>query len=450
MNRKNIFSEYVLNLYLNKRFYIGCIICAALFVLRFFLPFLGDIPFLAVLIFAILLIYDYLTLFSNKNGIRAERSVTERFSNGDENEVAIHIESFYPFAIRLKVIDEIPFQFQKRDVSFSLVMAKYDKKIIRYQLRPVKRGVYEFGQVQVYAATSYHFFSRRFREGKPVSVPVYPSYLQMRKYRLMAMSNRLSESGLKKVRKLGHSLEFDQIKEYVTGDDYRTINWKATARKNQLMVNDYVDEKSQQIYCIIDKSRIMKMPFDGLSLLDYSINATLVLSNIAIMKGDKAGLLTFSEKPGSFLPADKRHSHMQKIMQALYNQKTRYLESDFEQLYIFIRRKISQRSLIVLFTNFESLGGMERQLPFLKKIAENHLLICVFFENTGITEMIQQPAFDLKEIYTHAVAENIAFEKRQIVKELNRNGIHTIYTAPKNLNVETLNKYLEIKARHLL
>lgn len=447
---KLFLRRYIGDLYLNNRFYAGCISCVLLFVFRFFLPFLGELPFLAILIFAILLTYDYLVLFSKKTGIIAGRNIADRLSNGDENEVSVHIESFYSFPVYLTLIDEIPFQFQKRDVSFAVEMGKRDKKIVRYQLRPVKRGVYEFGFIQIYASTSYRFLARRFREGSAVSVPVYPSYLQMRKYRLMAMSNRLSESGLKKVRKLGHSLEFDQIKEYVAGDDYRTINWKATARKNQLMVNNYVDEKSQQIYCVIDKSRIMKMPFDGLSLLDYAINTTLVLSNIAILKDDKAGLITFSEKIGSFLPADKRQGQMQKIMQALYSQKTRYLESDFEQLYIFIKRKISQRSLIVLFTNFESLSGMNRQLPFLKKIAENHLLVTVFFENTGLSELIEQPGRNLKEVYTRAIAENIAYEKRLIAKELNQNGILTIYTDPKNLSVETLNKYLEIKARHLL
>src|SRR5436305_8341549 len=99
---------------------------------------------------------------------------------------------------------------------------------------------------------------------------------------MMAISNRLSEAGIKKIHKIGHSMEFEQIKEYVAGDDYRTLNWKATARKGQPMVSNFTDEKSQQVYCIIDKGRLMKMPFNGLSLLDYAINASLVLSNVAL------------------------------------------------------------------------------------------------------------------------------------------------------------------------
>ena len=115
-------------------------------------------------------------------------------------------------------------------------------------------------------------------------VKVYPSYVQMRRYQLLAVSNRLQEAGVKRIRKIGHSMEFEQIKEYVRGDDYRTINWKATARKDGLMVNNYTDERSQQIYCLINKGRVMKMPFEGMTLLDHAINASLVLVECGIGK----------------------------------------------------------------------------------------------------------------------------------------------------------------------
>jgi uncharacterized protein (DUF58 family) len=272
----------------------------------------------------------------------------------------------------------------------------------------------------------------------------------MRKYQLMAISNRLSEVGIKKVRRIGHSMEFEQIKEYVQGDDVRTINWKATARKGQIMVNNFTDEKSQQVYCVIDKGRAMKMPFEGLSLLDYAVNASLVLLNIALLKQDKAGLITFSEKLSSFLKADKKAVQMNSILEVLYNQRTRYLESDFEKLYSLLRAKVSQRSLIVLFTNFESMSGMQRQLPFLRKIAANHLLVVVFFENTELRQLLDKPADDLESIYTKTVAEKFAYEKKLIVKELQKYGILSILTAPANVTVNTLNKYLELKARQLI
>lgn len=411
---------------------------------------MGIVPYAALLVLCFLLAYDYALLYPGTRGLFAVRSHAERLSNGDENEIRIDIENFYSFKVNVEVIDEIPHQFQRRDLHFYVTLEAGTTKVLKYYLRPVKRGQYEFGKINLFTASPVKLLNRKFIMGEPTEVPVYPSYLQLRKYQLMAISNRLSEAGVKKLRRIGHSMEFEQIKEYVSGDDYRTVNWKATARKGGLMVNNYTEEKSQQLYCIIDKSRVMKMPFDGLSLLDYSINTSLVLSNVALQKLDRAGLVTFAENISAFLPAEKRALQMQHILEALYNQKTRYLESDYERLYINIRRKITQRSLIILFTNFESLTGMRRQLPYLKKIAENHLLVTIFFENTELTKYISKDSVNLEGVYSKTVAENFAFEKRQIVKELNQSGILTILTAPQSLTVNALNKYLEIKARQLL
>jgi uncharacterized protein (DUF58 family) len=420
-----------------------------LFVCRFFLEWLGMIPYAAIGMLVIFAVADYFLLYRT-NGIVAIRSHAERLSNGDDNPIYIHFENRYSIPVNLNVIDEIPHQFQKRDVNFHISLKEGEKKFLTYNLHPVKRGEYEFGFIRVYTATQIGLFKRRYNLGQPMNVPVYPSYIQMRRYQLMAISNRLSEVGVKKVRSLGHTMEFEQIKEYVIGDDYRTVNWKATARKGQLMVNNYTDEKSQQVYCVIDKGRVMKMPFEGLSLLDYSVNASLVLSNVALLKQDKAGIISFAEKISSFLPANRKFSQMQSVLEVLYNQKTRYLESDFERLYILLKRKVTQRSLIVLFTNFESLSGMRRQLPYLRKIAADHLLVTVFFENTELDALLNEPAKDMKQVYTKAVAEKFASEKQQIIAELKQHGIMSILTPPKNLTVNTLNKYLEIKARQLL
>lgn len=283
------------------------------------------------------------------------------------------------------------------------------------------------------------------------TVKVLPSYLLLKQYELMAHSNNLAEAGNRKIRKVGHSLEFEQIKEYVIGDDIRSINWKATARKGgQLMVNNYTDEKSQQVYCIIDKGRVMKMPFDGMTLLDYAINATLILSSVALIRQDKAGLISFSDQVGSFLPADRKARQMNSILDILYNEQTKFPEADYEKLFSLLRTRITQRSLIILFTNFESMSAMQRQLPYIKAIARNHLMLVVFFENTGLKELTSKSTEDIESIYTKTIAEKFEHEKRLIVKELQKHGISSILTAPQNLTVGVVNKYLEIKARQAI
>jgi uncharacterized protein (DUF58 family) len=398
----------------------------------------------------VIILIDILLLYQKRNGMHGMRQTPDRLSNGDDNEIKIFLENNYPFAVSVDVIDEIPHQFQKRDVLFHAGLQSHQSRTITYKLKPVERGEYSFGGVNVYARTFLGLVQRRFVFDNNKMVAVYPSFLQMRKYELLAFSNNLSEYGLKKIRRIGHSMEFEKIREYVKGDDYRTVNWKATARKNQLMVNQFQDEKSQHIYSVIDKGRLMKMPFEKMTLLDYSINAALVISNIALKKGDKPGLITFSEKMNSLIAADSRGSQISKIQEALYRERTNFLDSNFELLNSTVIHKLSQRSLILLYTNFESLQSMRRQLKYMKSIAANHLVVAIFFENTELKSLINDPASDTEVIYQKTIAEKFAFEKRQIVKELKMHGIHSILTPPQLLTINTINKYLELKARDLI
>lgn len=389
-------------------------------------------------------------LFLAKNGIESTRIAPEKLSNGDENAINISIKNYYTFPVSVKVVDEIPFQFQVRNFEIKTTVKASSETEINYYLRPTERGEYFFGSLNVYTSSPLKLVSRRFTFSKDQMVPTYPSYIQLRKYDLIAFSNNLFQYGVKKIRRIGHSMEFEQIKEYIQGDDIRTLNWKATAKKNSLMVNQFQDEKSQSIYMVIDKGRVMKMPFNGLSLLDYAINATLVLSNVILKKQDKAGMFAFSKKVENRVVAEKRSSQMQKILESLYNIKTDFFESDFSRLYADIKKNINQRSLILLYTNFETLDGLHRQLPYLKGIAKSHLLVVVFFNNTELNQLINKKSENIQEVYDKVIAEKFAFEKRLIVSELKKYGIYSVLTQPENLTLDTINKYLEIKARGIL
>lgn len=416
----------------------------------FLYPVVGAAAKLSLLALTALFVTDILLLFAAKSSVHANRIVPKKLSNGDENTIRIKIANNYNFEIRAGIIDELPHQFQIRDFSISITLEAGEERILTYQVRPTERGDYEFGSVNVFAATRLGLARRRHTFGPAHTVPVYPSFIQMRKFELYAISNRLTEIGVKKVRRIGHTLEFDQIKNYVPGDDVRSINWKATARANELMVNQYEDERSQPVINVIDMGRVMKMPFNGLHLLDYAINTSLVISNIALLKHDRAGLVTFSNNDTVVVKPEQKRTHIQKIQETLYNLKTNFLESDFERLYGTLRRHITHRSLVLLYTNFETLSSMQRQLPYLQRIANDHLLVTIFFENTELSKLIEEESKTLGDIYTKTIAEEFAFEKREIVRYLNQRGIQTILTPPKELSVNAINKYLELKARGLI
>ncbi len=421
-----------------------------LFVVSFFLPFLFNAVTYIFLILIVFLFLDILILFLAKNGIESKRITPEKLSNGDENLINISIKNYFTFPINVKIIDEIPFQFQVRDFEIKRRIKASSQDELNYELRPTERGEYFFGNLNVYVSSPLQIISRRFTFDNGNMVPTYPSYIQLRKYDLIAFSNNLFQYGIKKIRRIGHSMEFEQIKEYVAGDDIRTLNWKATAKKNALMINQFQDEKSQSVYMVIDKGRVMKMPFNGLSLMDYAINATLVLSNVILKKQDKAGMFAFSKKVENRVFAEKRASQMQKILETLYNIKTDFFESDYSRLYVDIKKNVNHRSLIILYTNFETIDGLQRQLPYLKGIAKSHLLVVVFFNNTELNDLINKKTETIQEVYDKVIAEKFMFEKRLIVNELKKYGIYSVLTQPENLTLDTINKYLEIKARGIL
>jgi uncharacterized protein (DUF58 family) len=441
---------YSLRFYFTPLFYTVGSLVIALLILAFFYPPLQQIAMIILLCTGATVVIDFLIVFAGDKPVTATRICAERFSNGDDNKISVQITNHRLYRIRVKLIDELPVQFQQRNWQYTFMLNGKEIFSFDYFLKPVERGEYFFGTVNLFFHGPLNMVIRHIKTGQKKKIAVYPSYIQMKKFELMAITDQLQYAGSRRLRKLGSSLEFEQIKDYVPGDDYRTVNWKATARKNGLMVNTFMDERSQQIICLVDKGRSMKMPFDGMTLLDYAINAALVLSNIVLMKQDKAGILTFGKKIDQFLQPDKKPAQINLILETLYIQQTDFGDSDFEALYVFTRYQLKQRSLLVLFTNFESLYSMERQLPYLHQLASYHPLLVVFFENTELTALRQQTAHNVEQVYYKTIANKFALEKRQIVKELQKHGIMSLLTPPQKLTANTINKYLELKERQVM
>ncbi|WP_158963893.1 DUF58 domain-containing protein [Myroides fluvii] len=435
------------HLFLLPRVYIGFGIIFVLFILSFLFPVLYSITWGVVGVGFIVLLTDYLALFSGKEKITAQRFLPEKLSNGDENPIDIQLSNHHTFSVRCDIIDEIPFQFQERNFLLEEHVKANQTKRLTYLVTPKFRGEYNFGKLNIYVRSPLQLVAKRYVFSEGQMLPCYPSFIQMKKYDLIAFAKNKYAFGLKKLRKIGNTTEFEQIKEYVSGDDIRTINWKATAKKNELMVNQFLDENTETVYTILDKGRLMQMPFEGMSLLNYAINSSLALSNVVLKKNDRIGMLAFSKKVENIVAASNKRTHLQKIITTLYNIETNFSESDFGYLYSAVKHNITHRSLLLLYTNFESLSSLERQLPYLRALAKNHVLVVIFFENTELKALTEKEIKNTDEIIDHIVAEKFNFEKRLIVSELRKYGIHSILTTPQNLSIETINTYLKIKAK---
>ncbi|MCC8146686.1 MAG: DUF58 domain-containing protein [Bacteroidales bacterium] len=437
-------------MFLNKRFYIAVLLVVLCFVAGYISVFVFTLAQFLLLLLILLFLYEVVALYmGRKHAVSAWRECPERFSNGDPNEVKIHLTNDYPFPVDLQIIDELPPQFQIRDLSFALKMKNSENKILTYNIRPVKRGVYKFGMINVFVSSKIGFISRRFKTGKPSVVKVYPSFVHLKEYELIAASNKLTQPGAKKIRKIGQQLEPDQIKDYIKGDDYRFVNWKATARRAKLMTNVFRDERAQNMYCLIDKGRTMQSAFKQMTLLDYSINASLAISYVSMLKGDKSGLITFEKKIDSVVPASRQPVQMQMIQEALYHQQTSFYESDFQSLYQAVDKNIRNRSLLIIYTNFDSVQAMQRQLRYLSVLAKRHSILVVFFENTELESLIDRIPENKTQVYETVVAEKLEYEKRLIIHKLRQHNIMSLLTHPDHLTLNLINRYLDIKAREI-
>lgn len=442
--------SFLKSLFLTRFFFVLFANLVWMYALAFVYPVMFFVSNVAILCLFGAVLTDIILTYVSDSPVGVTRKVDNLLNLGDANTVALTVTSQAMQPIRCAVIEGYPVELQKRRTETNLFLLPGRSKHITYTFTPTKRGEYHFGDALVYLSSPLYLIKRRIMIPLQQTVQVYPSILQMKQYELRVFHKQTTARGIKKMRRIGNNNEFEQIRNYVQGDDLRTLNWKATSKRNELMVNQYQEERSQHIYALIDKSRNMQVEFEGMTMLDYAINATLVFSNIALKKGDRAGLITFSNKMGTQLAADRSSGQLRRILNLLYNQKTRFQESSYELLYESVRQTVKTRSLLMLYTNFESEFAMRRALPVLKKINQRHVLVVVFFQNNELEDVAYQRIDTMRDIYESAVAEKLMAMKINIARELRQHGIQTVLTRPEDLSLNTINKYLELKARGVI
>lgn len=446
----NFFHHYIGDLFAGKNFFRALMICILIFILSFFIKWLQVAALIATGLYVILVLADYAALFFNSGRIDIKRKLPARFSNGDENEIAWEIGNHFNFRLYMTLMDEWPVQFQQRNPVDAFMVPGGEEIVLSRTVKPIKRGDYQFGNVHLFIQSPLRMLERRISRDEETSIPCYPSFVRLYSYGWRSRIGEMQASNSSRTRRIGQSMEFEQIKDYISGDDIRNLNWKATARRGRLMINTFREERSQYIYSLLDKGRQMKMPFDGMSLLDYAINSTLMLSDVALRKGDKAGVITFSDKVHDVFPADNRPTQLGRILELLYQQQTGFPESDYEALYAAVRQKVRQRSLLVLYTNFDSLSSAGRNIEYLKLVSKFHLLLVCIFVNTQIQDITETPVHDMAGLYTKIAAQRLLSEKKRIRYELSRQGINSILATPQKLSLQSINKYLDMKMKRAL
>ena len=277
--------RFIGSIFLSRTFFWVYAAVIMLFVTAYAFPWMRMLAFIVFFVLLGLTIIDVMLLYLHKTPLKFERKIPARMNLGDQSQVNLIVINDLKQPVFVKLYESFPREIADRSIVFSGLISANQEMLRSYSFCPKERGDHHFGRAYLMMSSLLGLTERRIIFHAEQQVEVYPSVLQMRKYELLVFQQQKLSTGIKKIRRLGNTNEFEQIKSYVQGDDIKRINWKATSRKNELMTNQYQEEKSQHIVCIIDKSRGMQNRFEDMTLLDYAINTTLVLDNSEEIKG---------------------------------------------------------------------------------------------------------------------------------------------------------------------
>lgn len=381
------------------------------------------------------------------------REIVSKLDLGEENIFSISFKITRGWLKSAYLIDELPSEFRRieSNLPFNRQSSIFS---CRYSVMPSRRGHFLLGRSLVYASCLGLFERRIILQPEGQEVDVYPAYSRLREKDEQVRSRQNLTTGNHKRQLPANKTEFRDIREYVTGDDIRTINWKASARTGHVMVNEYEDERSQHVINVIDCGTAMQRTFNSLSLQDHAINASLLVSYSALEKeSDCVGICSYGPKGISFLPPRAGKPQFNSIMQQLYALDTEYGESDIEQLCLVIDRNVKRRSLIFLYTEIPTISVLERQLQFFKRISTRNCLVIVNCLDRELEGMADRYIEGKQKSRTHSLcvestlAKDMVNQKQLIADTLQQNGIYCLSIHPESLSFGILSKYIELKAK---
>lgn len=396
-----------------------------------------------------LVIADYL-ISTKPDQISVRRINESKLSLGVANLIAVQVENTSPRTVRFKLRDEYPYAFRVDSELLDGTLPALGSAELRYHVTPVQRGDYRWGDTNLRYRSTLGMFVRQVRCSTTASVRVYPNVLDVRKYDLLARKGLLTELGLRNAKVFGSGTEFERLRDYTPDDEFKRINWKATARRNKLIAIEHETERSQQVVCVLDTGRLMRPPIGDIQKLDYAINAALLTSYVATLRGDQIGMLTFADEVGVYLAPRKGRGQFYTMLELLYNIQSQAVEADYGRALGYLSVKNKRRSLIVVFSDLATLDAAQPLIAYMARLAQHHLPLLVIMNDPHITSIAAQQPADSSDVYQRAVAEQLLDERRVILDTLQRAGVLTLDVPADRLSVAVINKYLELKTRGVL
>jgi uncharacterized protein (DUF58 family) len=413
-----------------------------------------------VLLALIAAVTDWL-LAGDGRRVRARRVLaTDKLSLGAWNPVQIELSNTTARPQHVMVRDQPPPSFLV-DVPapvFTAKLAAEANSTLSYHVRPPRRGDATFGDLYVRVDGPLGLIRRAFRQiGSAQPIRVYPSLRELRRYDLLVRRGLEIQPLGRPVRVAGASTEFERVRDYLPDDEFRRINWKATARRAQPMVNQFEAERSQNLVVLLDAGRAMSALAEresdeedaepGLTKLDYALNSALLLAYVASMRGDRVALLAYADDVRAFVPPQRGRRALLATVQALYNLRAEPVEPDHGRAFDFLGKRNLRRSLVVLFTDLADRESSASLAAHILRAARHHLVVCVTLGDPNVRRPAEQRPTDGPGLYEKMVAQQLLDDRAAVLAQLAAHGVLTVDSAADALNPKLIGTYLDLKQR---
>ncbi len=422
---------------------------APLFLAGTIYDFFTGIGVIYVIFLIIYTSFDALIL-PRKHKILIKRIVPARISIGFPTRIEFEVQNKCRRLMEVFLAEDIPSTMDISPDICKVILGPGEKKRVEYRLTAHKRGKYELSNVYVRILPSMGLLYRQFKAQLPDTVQVFPNLMNLRKYELLVRRGLDYNQGMIKIKQIGQGSEFESLRHYVSGDEISRIEWKATAKQAKLIVKNYEPEKQQNIIVAIDTGRATAGEFEGLSRVDYLVNATLMLAYAALRQNDWFSMIAFSDKIESYLPPVNGIKNIDRVARALYELQPNLVESDYSAACRFLGLKNRKRSLLCMMTDVVDRHASNEIIAYMSRFGRYHLPLAVTLSNPEIRRAAEIPLVECDDPYSKAAALDAISAREEALILMRRKGVSVLDVSPNHLTPELINRYTLIKARHQL
>ncbi|PRP91710.1 hypothetical protein ENSA5_52900 [Enhygromyxa salina] len=399
-------------------------------------------------------------LASVRKLLTVSRRTPEVFSIGRPNSVTVELRSRARRRLAVELTCELFERAEADDLPLKFELRGGARTVERFRVVPRRRGAFNLGDIVVRYPSPLGLWKRQVRFPAHHPVRVYPDVQSVRTWELLARQDR-QHSLMRTTRRLGGESEFEQLRDYTRDDEFRSIDWKATARRGKLTARQYQLESNQNLMFVLDGGRLMTGETAGLSLFDHALNATLMLAHVASRGGDRVGLLSYAQSVQAFVSPGAGRRAVQKLIQASYALHPELVEPDPEGAFEVLNLRVRQRNLVVLFTQVIDERAADELVRVTRGLASRHLPLIVLFRDVDVDALLEGkssagelPASPARvaelDLYIRGAAAELISWRDQLIRKLGNHGALVLDVDPSELTPALINRYLEIKARHLL